>query len=93
MWFESLRPREVSLHLCVSAGLRGRWVTPLSLKYLAAAARSLGAIGVWASPQPEHIPLVRRLGFQGEGPYFLHLYVQAQNSSTPTASTTGRTGS
>lgn len=85
-WFEPLRPGEVALHLCVHPDLRGRWVTPRSLKYLAASARATDAHGVWASPLPEHRPLVVRLGFEGSGPFYLPLHVEAQNRSpSPTA--------
>lgn len=92
VWFEPARSREVTLHLYVSPGLRGRWVTPRTLKYLAASARATGAHGVWAFPLPEHRRLVERLGFLGDGPFYLPLYVQAQDPARADAAAAGRAG-
>ncbi|KAF1049336.1 MAG: hypothetical protein GAK38_00792 [Xylophilus sp.] len=80
VWFEPRPFRTVRLHVAIDPAFHGRWVTPRTLRFLAASARATGAIGVWAEPLPEHAPLVRRLGFQEAGSHhYLPLYVQSKD--------------
>lgn len=98
VWFQTLASPVVTLHLCVSPGLRGRWVTPRTLKYLAASARATGATRVVAHPLPEHRALVERLGFEHDPRHWgftLDLYTNglSQDPGTSAASPAGRPAS
>lgn len=76
VWFQPLPCGRASLHLHVAPDLRGRWVTPRTLRYLARAARATRVQAVLASPLSQHEPLVVRLGFApiGDGWFQLDLY-------------------
>jgi len=64
VWVQHLGDRIGDLHLCVSPDLRGRWVSPRSLRLLAHALRSDGYLTVEARPScPEHAGYLVRLGF------------------------------
>lgn len=76
VWFQSLSPIHVDLHAHATREVRGRWLTPSTLRYLARQARASGASYVTAYPRPEHFQYVQRLGFttQHLGVPILKLY-------------------
>jgi hypothetical protein len=94
VWFQPFLPPAVTLHLCIAPGLRGRWVTPRTLKYLAASARAIGAAHVVAHPLPEHRALVDRLGFEHDpthGGFTLDLFADV-NTRCPGAAAAAPAG-
>lgn len=94
VWFEPMGTTQAAMHLCAAPQVRGRWVTPATLRTLSGAARSHGFHTVIAEPLPHHVGYLTRLGFTRADPdFYLSLYEPAQNPEDPGRAATRRSGS
>lgn len=87
VWFWPFDRAVASLHLCVASEVRGKWITPRTLRVLSSAARESGYVRIVATPELKaHAALLKRAGFKWNPLsyyYQLDLNGQAQDSRGP----------
>ncbi|PPE71471.1 hypothetical protein C1702_00255 [Caldimonas thermodepolymerans] len=83
VWFEDRGDGIAALHAHAAPAVRGRWLTPANLRYLAREARAAGFVALTAVPLPEHRHYALRLGFEEmDGGLFLPLYTLPKEQSS-----------